>query len=273
MTFSPSRRPRAPWSGNAALSETASEALAPAFRVALAVLLSLALVSCAKRPALKPPEQAVAPYEGPVTIEALKNSSVFRKIKALKSEVRVRVYRDGRKVGSFRGVLLYEQPSSVRMRLFNAFGSTAVDLLHSDGLLQLYMPGKRHLYEGRTPLPKKLSHTLGDDGKSYVLFAHSPDGGGPGPVATYTYDRRTLLNTGIRVYRDGESFLDIRFDNFSGTIPYTATMSLLNGYSMRMELKRPSLDPVVSSEFFEPFGHEGKKVFPLRLILREREGR
>ncbi len=102
-----------------------------------------------------------------------------------------------------------------------------------------------------------------------MLYAHKPQDGGLKPVAVYTYDRRTLLNTGIKVYRNGERFLSLRFGNFSGTLPYFATMDLMSGYTMEMELRRPAVGSEISPEFFERFGHDGREVLPLRLILRE----
>jgi hypothetical protein len=233
-------------------------------------------LSCAKRPGLLLHPGEVEPYDGPVTIEVLKDSHVFKKFRTLRSEVKVKAMRGRKRLGRYQGALVYERPGSVRLRVYGPMGATGVDAVHSGGVLQILLPQRNYLYEGAAPLPEpeKLLYSMEDDGKRYTLYAFKPGDGDARLHAAYTFDRRTLLNTGITLYREGEGFLRMQFAGFAGNVPHLAMLDLFNGYSMEIELLEPETDSDISPEFFEHFEHEGLKVLPLKRILKgDIEGR
>lgn len=234
-----------------------------------AAALFLFLLSCAIVPEVRPPEALKPPAAGKVSAETLRGSHVFRGIQTMKSEVNVRVYREGEKMGAFKGVFAYMSPDSIRLRLFGPVGFEAVEMLAGDGLMQLYLPNKKTLYEGRSlPLavPQGMLYSVEEEGEGYVLYALRPSGDSLELVGKYSFDS-SLRNTGITIYRDRRKFIDIIFGDFSNAVPGFMSVSFSDRYVIEMAFVKPGVNTKIPPEYFRPLGHEGKAVEPIGNIL------
>lgn len=236
-----------------------------ALRSIIAVCACIALFSCAPKPRVVLSLEEVAPYGGPITVDVLKEHIAFREVRTLRSEVRVRAESGRRRLGNYRGALLYSRPGSVRLKLYSAFGAVGLDAVHSGGTLQIYFPQEKVLYAGESPVTGDgFDYGIRDDGEEYVLLAFGPDG----LRASYVFDRSTLLNKEIDYYGEGESLLKMRFARYSNGIPLLAEIGLSNGYSVEAELIEPERDVEIPDRIFAPaIGHEGVRVFPLERLM------
>jgi hypothetical protein len=209
-------------------------------------------------------------YEGIVNVEVLKDRRILKNIKSLRSEVKVKLKRGKKSLGSFKGALLFEQPGSVRLRVYSPLGSGGVDIVHLNGLLQVFIPEQGVLYEGRSPATKtELSYYMENEDKRYTLFALKAEEWGTSVYASYVYDKRALLNKKITMYKGGERFVVMRFRDFIDGVPMRAKFELFSGYTMYLDLLKPEIDIDVSPELFELYGHGGLTVLPLERILTE----
>jgi hypothetical protein len=232
----------------------------------LLVFVCVALYSCA--PTLRVPEAPT--YEGPVDIEVLKDRRVLKNIRTLRSEVKVKFKRGKKSLGSFKGALLFEHPESMRLRVYSPLGAGGVDLVHLNGLLQIFIPEQGVLYEGQSPATKtELGYYMENKDSHYKLFALKTEEWGTSIYASYSYNKRTLLNKKITMYKEGESFVVMRFRDFIDGVPMRAKLDLFNGYVMYIDLIQPEIDIDISPELFELYGHGELTVLPLERILTE----
>ena len=260
------------------------------FRPFIFILLCLILSSCAKKQVVRPPE--VRAFEGPVTVEVLKGSVLFSNIDTMKSEVDVRVFKGDKKIGRFKGVFAYRFPDSMKLRVFDPFGFTAMDMLTSGTLLQVLIPQSNFLYVGKIPslkLPPGLLYSMERGKYEYVLYAFSTgvvdpaaakamagmsaeaSGGGGQDLelrGKYSFRRRTLQNTGVSVYKNGERFIGMAFDDFSGKLPMFMRLSFLNGFVAEMRLKEPVINSEITPRYFEPYEHKDRRVMPIQWLYR-----
>jgi outer membrane lipoprotein-sorting protein len=241
---------------------------------AMSLIKVLALVavlvisfSCAG-PKIQVPEPE--PYEGPVDLEVLKDFKVLHGVTSIRSEVRVKVRRGKKKLGSLKGALLYHEPDYIRLRVYSPLGSDGVDIVHVNGLLQAYVPSNGVIYEGHTPITKEgLRYYMEEHEKKYTLVALKPEAWGTSIYAQYEYDRTTLLNKRVTVYEDGEQFAKMYFKDFLGAVPLRAKFELFGGYAMYIDLINPEVDVDIPPEYFEQMSHEGLQVLPLERIMNE----
>jgi hypothetical protein len=231
-------------------------------------VFALALSSCVSIQTARPRLPAPPTAEGPVTADALSRSYVFGGMKTFKSEVNVSVFNEEGRVGTFKGVFAYMSPDSMRLRLFGPVGMNAVEMLASGRLMQLYVPNKKTLYEGRAPslaIPQGMVYSVEETADGYVLYAFRPGGASLELVGKYSFDR-SLRQTGLSVYTDRKRFIDVRFGDFSGRVPGTMKITFFNGYVMDASLVRPVVDADIPQEYFRPMSHDGKNVRPIGLF-------
>lgn len=232
----------------------------------LLFFICAALFSCAPR--LRVPEAPT--YEGPVNVEVLKERRALKNVRTLRSEVKVKLKWGKKSLGSYKGALLFEQTDSIRLRVYSPFGSGGVDIVHLKGLLQVLIAEQGILYEGDSPATnKELSYYMEDKDSHYKLFATKAEEWGTSIYASYSYDKRTLLNKKVTIYDEGDKFVVMRFTDFIDGVPMRAKFELYNGYKMYLDLREPEVDVDVSPEFFELYGHGGLTVLPLERLFTE----
>jgi hypothetical protein len=222
----------------------------------------------------EPDEPAI---EGPVTVERLRDALLYNRIRSIRSEVDVRVRKDGKKKGSFKGAFLYGSPGSIRLRLYDPFGETVMDMVKSGSMMQVYLPTSNTLFEGRTPplgLPPDALFGMEEYEDSYVLYVFRPGSDAPGRdimelASKYYFSRRTLRNTRMVIYANGGRFMEISLEAYSGRAPGRMELSFFNGFSLILDLKEPSVDSGLSREFFAPMPHNGKYVQPLHPLFKD----
>lgn len=222
--------------------------------------------SCAPR--LRVPEAPT--YEGPVNVEVLKDRRVLKNIRTLRSEVKVKLKWGKKNLGSFKGAIIFENPESIRLRIYGPFGSDGVDIIHVNGVLQILIPDQGILYEGRSPATKaELSYYMEDNDSHYKLFAIKAEEWGTSIYASYWYDKRALLNRKVTLYKGSENFVVMRFADFIGGVPMRAKFELFNGYKIYLDLIEPEVNVDVSPDFFELYSHGGLTVLPLERLFTE----
>jgi hypothetical protein len=122
-----------------------------------------------------------------------------------------------------QGVLLYERPARLRLRLTTNFGGTVGEVIYNEGMIFILLPSEGKIYqgwieEGENPKAETL----------FLIMAFSDD------------DETEGLGFPTRISGDGEG-MGIRFD---------------------MKLKNPQVDlPLPERAFFPPLG--GWEIHPL----------
>lgn len=71
----------------------------------------------------------------------------YEEVKTLQSSVFVRL-SVGRDVYPLQGLLLYERPAHLRLRLTTSVGGTVGDLIYADGFLAILLPAEKKIYRG-----------------------------------------------------------------------------------------------------------------------------
>lgn len=242
------------------------------FRVLPIMLFALALASCAPKPAVRIVEPLEA-IEGPITVDALKESILFEDLKSVASEVKVKVSMGEKKLGTFKGIFAYAHPGFLSLSVFDPFGFTAVEVAASGHRVQIHVPASNVLYEGRMPsigLTNGLLLSKEEKNGGIFLYAFRAGQDSLELERKYTFSRygSGFRNTGSYVYKDGRVFIGMEFGAYSGKLPRMIRMSFINGFTAEIELLDPDVDADIPVEYFAPFGHEGKRVLPLESLRR-----
>ncbi|MGD2080620.1 MAG: hypothetical protein PVJ36_05785 [Nitrospirota bacterium] len=210
------------------------------------------------------------PYEGPVTVKALRDSMALKGIGGLRSEARVRVKRGGKGLGTYKGALAFEGPDLLRLRVYGAFATTGLEAVHARGRLQIFIPQEGVLYEGESPAyADDLTYSVRDTGGDYELLVHESHDGANRLQASYVFDRETLLNREVNFYDAGEMYLRISFARYLGGVPMSASIELYGGYSAEVELIEPERVEDLPDELFGPIPRGHAMVMPLELIVEQ----
>ncbi|MDP2167837.1 MAG: hypothetical protein Q8J64_05855 [Thermodesulfovibrionales bacterium] len=271
-----------------------------ALRIKLFFLIALVLLqaSCAKKEAFIRPvlpaekKTAVLAKGAPVTVETLRDSIIFRTIGSLRSEVSVQVFRNGQFHSSYEGLLSYQSPGQANIRLFGPMGLTAADIVLSDNLMQVYIPLKNLLYEGKIPAFTEQAgviYSMEKNKDGYTLYAFKgqvteEEGAAPFIELTGKYEfvaatdasgGKMLINTGISTHGKGKRFADIVLSDWAVAGPKEAVPLPLSvnisfgGFGLDMKLMEPELNTGISGDYFKPKDHEEKDVKPLKdLFMR-----
>jgi hypothetical protein len=235
------------------------------------VILALLLGSCAKRQVVVP-SPVIEEYRGPVNVEVLKESAAFRGITSVRSTVRVKALNFGEKMGTFKGIFVFQSPDKVRLRLLSPVGLTAMDVVMGQGGMELFLSNKKTIYTGDSfsfGMYADAFYGLEERRDSYVLYAFRPREGIMEIAGKYSYDKSTLRNTGITAYRQGMETLGILLADYQGSLPFFVRFAFFNGLVLEMTLEDPELDIEVPERFFQPIEREGKKILPIELLFTQ----
>ena len=239
-------------------------------------VLSLSLFSCAPKEVLRRTEPA--PYEGMITVEALKQSVGFGNVRSIKALAEVTVYKKGGNKGSMNGVFAYKAPRKMRIDLFGPFGLTVTELLISGDLLQVTVPQKNILYEGNAPevsftglMKRGFRYEMGEEGDMHVLFAYLADGQNNDVAAKYYFDRTFLLNRAMSLYKNGSEVIKTEFDDFNGRVPERIKIMLSGGLVMDIALQESEFDSDIPDEYFKAIEHGDKKIKSFEELLKRPE--
>lgn len=237
------------------------------------VLLCLSLVSCAKKEALRRAE--IGPYEGTVTVEILKESVGFGKVRSIKALADVTISRHGETQGSLNGVLGFQAPGKMRINLFGPFGLTVTEILMTDALFQLYVPPRNTLYEWNSPevtftglMNNGFRYEIAEEGDMYVLLAYKQDERNSDVSARYYFDRTFLLNRSMSFYKDGTEVLKAEFNDFNNRIPERTRVTFSNGLQMDISLEEPEFDSDMPDEYFKVIEHGDKRIKPFQEVFK-----
>ncbi|RPI38119.1 MAG: hypothetical protein EHM54_01315 [Nitrospiraceae bacterium] len=235
--------------------------------------LCLSLFSCAKREVVRPAE--IEPYEGPVTIERLKQAVGFGNVRSIKSLASVSIFKKGESEGTLNGVLGYKAPGKMRVNLFGPFGLTVTEILISGELFQLFLPPKNILYEWNSPevtftglMNGRFRYEMLEEDDMHVLLAYKKDEGNSDIVAKYYFDRTYLLNRSMSFYKDGAEVVKAEFSDFNGRLPERTRLNFRNGLSLDIALEEPEFDSDIPDGYFKPIEHGEKQVRPFQEILK-----
>lgn len=236
-------------------------------------VISMSMFSCAPKEVLRRP--GPGPYEGIVTIEALKQSVGFGNVKSIKALAKVTVYKQGSNEGSMNGVVGYKSPRQMRIDLFGPFGLTVTELLISGDLLQILVPQKNILYEWNSPeisftglMQGAFRYEMAEEGDMHVLFAYLADGENSEVAAKYYFDRTYLLNRAISLYKDGPEVIKAEFDDFNGRVPERIKITLSSGLAVNIALQEAEFDSDIPDEYFKTIEHGDKQIKPFEELLK-----
>lgn len=239
--------------------------------ILFALLAGPGLSACSLSQTAVRADDYLPPYEGQITADVLGAHTFMNIVNSVRSEVKGAVSdSDGGRSGSFSGVFAFRSPSALRIRLFGPFGATVLDMVSAGGVFQVHNPGAHRLYEGPqlfddapSDIPPYIKHY---DGLIY-LVRYAPDiEGDPAPRDVFVFDERTLRNTGILLYRDGEPFIEMVFGEFTGRVPGRVRLAIARGPVIEMQMQSPELNAEIPDRVFRPVSHEGNEVLPLSAI-------
>jgi len=242
----------------------------PAGKAFIIGFILLGVFSCAKRPALVPGDVLPPVSPGSVTVDMLKDSIAFKGMRSLKSEVSVRVTREGEGLGSYMGIFAYRAPGLMRLRLLSPLGITAMDVMVNDGMAQLYVPREKTIYEGRLPSlgpPRNALFGMEFERDAYVLYAFKPGMEAMEIAGKYSFDPSTLQNTGVSLYSGGSRFIGAVLGEYEGNLPRYMRLSLDNDFVMEIAFKNPEAGAEVPEKYFSPIEAGDKRVLPLSRLL------
>jgi len=236
------------------------------------LILSLALSACAKKEVLRRTE--IVPYQGPVTVEALKQSIGFGKVSSLKAHAEVSITKQGEYKGSMNGIFAYKAPGKIRITLFGPFGLTVADIVVSGEFLQLHIPSKNLLYEWNSPdlsfsglINSHFRYEMEAEDDRYVLFAYKSDELNYDIAAKYLFDRIYLLNQEICFYKDGAEFIKAEFEDHNGRVPARTRLTLSNGLVLEIALQEPEFEADIPDEYFRAIEHGNRQIKSFQEIL------
>lgn len=240
------------------------------------------LSSCAKRETIRQPIPKDIQIEGRVSSSTLLNRLIFRQVSSLKSEVNIEVLRNNEPVGSFGGILVYKSPGQIGARIFGPLGVTVGDMIFSGDLIQVYIPMKNIIFEGKSHGPEHLKALISNEpasdirfsieetGDSYFLSAFKSRDGELEQTARMTFDNISLINNGIDIFSNRKSIARAKMSEYSGNpaIPYFISTDFEGGVAVNIRLVEPEINADVPDDFFVPRRHEGNDVRPLKDIKR-----
>lgn len=234
-------------------------------RFIIGIIFSLALFSCAKKEVLRGPE--VSPYEGPVTIEILKQSVGFGNVRSIKALAGVTIFKERESQGSLNGVFAYKAPGMMRVNLFGPFGLTVTEILISGELFQFSVPTKHVLYELKSPevnfsglTNNGFRYDINKEGDWYVLAAYKTAEWNSELVAKYFFDGIFLLNRTVSFYYDGSEVIKADFNDFNGRVPERTRLAFSNGMVIDIALQGPEFDEEIPDEYFRAIDHGDKQI-------------
>jgi outer membrane lipoprotein-sorting protein len=237
------------------------------------LILSLALFSCVKKEALRSTE--IGPYQGPVTVDSLKQSIGFGNVRSLKALTEVSISKQGEKKGDMNGIFAYKAPGKMRINLFGPFGLTLTEIVISGELLQLSVPSKNTLYEWNSPevsfsglLNSSFRYEMGVEGDGYVLLAYKSDELNSDVAAKYFFDRIYLLNRAIYFYKDGSEVVRAEFNDYNGRVPERTRLTLSNGLVLDIALQEPEFGVDIPDKYFRAIEHGDKKIKSFQEIFK-----
>lgn len=235
----------------------------------LVLLASSGLFACASGNAVRLDDDLPA-YEGPITVEVLKARTFPHIVNSVRAEVKgaVSIGDGGR--SAFSGVFAFRSPSELRVRLFGPLGATVVDMVNAGGVFQVHDTGGHRLYEGPGLFldapPDIEPHITHQDGLIYLVQYAPSNDGSQAPREVFVFDGRTLRNTGIILYRDGEPFVNMEFGEFTGRVPGRVRMAISRGPVIDLQLQLPEVNIDVPDKVFRLVLHEGNEVLPISAI-------
>ena len=232
--------------------------------IAIIIISAIIMSACSIRPRVV---VAPEPPRFEVTVESLMKRRAFEGVQGLRSEVKVRITRNGRKVGGFKGALAYRPPDTMRLRMFTPFGTTAADLVRVVGRTEVYVPGKERVYVGWTPplrAPEDAQYQAG-------LYEGWPvlDVTSKGELAVrYRYDPATGKNTSIEAFSGGEGkrALEVRLSEYDGPVPGKIVFDF-GGIAIEMKLEMPDIVEGLEDRLFHPFQKEDREILPLDALF------
>lgn len=243
-------------------------------RLLSAVAVCLLLASCAL---FGPRRPEAPPYTGPVSVEALSNRMAFSGVDGLRAEIRARVYQGDKKVGSFSGSFVFRAPDDMRVVLYNAFGTTVMDIVKAAGSIEAYVPSEDAMYIGPALSLMPSGGTvmrLEQVEEAYRLVAS----GGQGNLRMYDFDLRSAVHSSsVVISNEGIPAIRAEFydynawesDGAASKIPATVPggVSIDYGGSLRlmMTLKEPDTSRPVPDRLF-PLGRSAAHYYDIRSL-------
>lgn len=228
------------------------------------LILVLVVISCVKTPAVKQTE--IKKITGPVTIELLKDSRVFKNITSVKSVVSVKVLHGDDSKGEFNGIFVYKTPDKTNIRIFGPMGLNAMQMNIAGTSLQIYIPPKNLIYEGTLPFAigdlsePEYKYSFEELKEKYILYVLKNSGSSLELAGKYNFEKDTLFNTSTYFYSNGKQMMEITCNDFVDGVPKFIKMAFSNGFAMELTMKEPYLNTNIPDDYFEPVDKAEKQI-------------
>lgn len=203
------------------------------------------------------------------TAKELLEQAAFSTFKTLDADIKATVYSSQDRIGSFKGILLISPPDSLRIVLLDAFGSTAMDILRKNGMMEVYIPRQNIIYVGKTPslsLPEDASFEVIKEERE--IYLHVLDGETPALNYEFRYNGQQLYNSALGSYDDKGLFMNIDFADFGEEdIPHTIIISFYNGFAVEITVDEHVLNEPLEAKAFSPMNKSNKIVRSIADLL------
>ncbi len=250
----------------------------------IVIVFFLALSSCAKKEVIRE-SQPVFPIPGKITPYVLIERISTPEIKTLQGTIKLNVIQNGESKGTFSGVLLYDYPDRIRIKVFGPLWFTLAELLYDHGLFQVLIPLKdslysdnvkfKNLFPDRARLEKSIKFIEETD-EEYVLYIvdfksvteNLIQGGNSEMIlkAKYSFQKSDLFLSSVDFYKKSKRHYGIKIQRTEEKIPSEIRIKL-GEISLLITLNDVDMNKPIKDELFKPM--EASQSFPLSEILND----
>ncbi|NWF75090.1 MAG: hypothetical protein HXY53_00710 [Nitrospirae bacterium] len=249
------------------------------------VFLFFTISGCAKKEVIRQPE-SVPPLPEKITPYTLIERITSPEIKTLQGSIKLNIFQNGESKGTFSGVLLYEYPYRMRIKVFGPLWFTLAELLFDHGLFQVLIPLKDSIYSDNVPFKslfpdrnklEKSINFIEETDEHYVLYIVDfeynktemlEQSNNPNIIlkAKYSFQKSDLFLESVNLYRKSKKNFGIRIHRTKEKAPseilINFSKTLLSITLNDIEINKP-----LKKDIFKPL--EASQNFPLSEFLKD----
>jgi hypothetical protein len=249
----------------------------------LFVVFFLALSACARKEVVKQP-QPLPPVPEKITTYTLIERITTPEIKTLQGRITISISQNGESIGKFSGVLLYQYPDRLRIKVFGPLWFTLAEFLFDHGFLQVLIPLKDSLYSDTVPFKSffpdraRLETSIKfieETDEQYVLYVveftnteKTDLGNSPDLIlkAKYSFQKSDLTLSTVDLYKKSKKQFGIKFYRTEEKTPSEIGIQF-GGTSLLITLDDVEMNEPLKDDFFKPL--EASQTFPLSGFLSD----
>jgi hypothetical protein len=229
-------------------------------------VLTAALLSCGGTAGVKGSASRMIILD---SVDSLKEGRAFNDVGAVKAEVKARVLKRGKRIGSFKGALTMRPPDSFRIRLFGLMGDAVADIVRTGDYVEVFVPRYNTIFRGWAPSisdPPDAQYSIEQAGPGPVLVVSPLKPKADRPTVKHYFESATGLHTGSAAFVSGKRALDVGYSRYEGVVPIQIKLVFADGMEVELTLKGPRVVSEAEDRFFVSFDSRGRKVMPLEAL-------